>query len=321
MSFSAAVPACCLSPPALPSPCHASPPLPHPSLSPRRWAPMGDPGCCCLRSAPASLEQLCWVAAAKAVPGPSAFSGCVPAVACCMPRLRFPSSAAVGKRRWPGRGEGSHPAPFRSPRHARPLLSAGGSRRPGWPCPSFPSSRRPAGQHDFSSLFLLLLLPPASSAQRCGGAACGGAACGAAGGLAARFLSLTTTFCSHQGPGARPVSSNLPSLSLAALMLKWPGFEVPLPVGSKLTVLGGPSPGCAGAGQWGTAMGVCGDTAAAPLRPRTWPSVSPPSLTACPRPGGGSSWSNRTAAAPGSPWDAAPAPAACPAPRNQPLRL
>lgn len=35
------------------------------------------------------------------------------------------------------------------------------------------------------------------------------------------------------------MSSNLPSLSLAAPMLKWPGFEVPLPVVSKLTVSGG----------------------------------------------------------------------------------
>lgn len=35
------------------------------------------------------------------------------------------------------------------------------------------------------------------------------------------------------------MSSNLPSLSLAAPMLKWPGFELPLPVVSKLMVSGG----------------------------------------------------------------------------------
>ena len=63
------------------------------------------------------------------------------------------------------------------------------------------------------------------------------------------------------------MSSNLPSLSLAAPMLKWPGFEMPLPVVSKLTVSGGLSPGCAGAGQRVRAAGLRGDGATALLSP------------------------------------------------------
>lgn len=76
------------------------------------------------------------------------------------------------------------------------------------------------------------------------------------------------------------MSSNLPSLSLAAPMLKWPGFEVPLPVVSKLTVSGGLSPGCAGAGQRVMAAGLRGDDATAVL-PTPAPSRAcplPPSL-------------------------------------------
>lgn len=76
------------------------------------------------------------------------------------------------------------------------------------------------------------------------------------------------------------MSSNLPSVSLAAPMLKWPGFEVPLPVVSKLTFSGrgGLSPGCAGAGQRVTAAGLRGDGATALLPPCTHPAKRVPSL-------------------------------------------
>lgn len=66
------------------------------------------------------------------------------------------------------------------------------------------------------------------------------------------------------------MSSNLPSLSLAAPMLKWPGFEVPLPVVSKLTVSGGAEPWvcwCWAAGDSrGAAWGRC-HRSASPLHP------------------------------------------------------
>lgn len=77
------------------------------------------------------------------------------------------------------------------------------------------------------------------------------------------------------------MSSNLPSLSLAAPMLKWPGFEVPLPIVSKLTVSGGLSPGRAE--QRVTATGLCGDGATA-LLPALHPAGRVPSLGHCSSP-------------------------------------
>lgn len=58
-------------------------------------------------------------------------------------------------------------------------------------------------------------------------------------------------------------------------MLKWPGFEVPLPVVSKLTVSGVRALGV-------LALGLRGDGATALLPPRTRLSASPPWVTACP---------------------------------------
>lgn len=60
------------------------------------------------------------------------------------------------------------------------------------------------------------------------------------------------------------MSYNLPSLSLAAPMLKWPGFEMPLPVVSKLMVSVCPSL-CWPLGTWCHRGAVRGDAATARL--------------------------------------------------------
>lgn len=60
------------------------------------------------------------------------------------------------------------------------------------------------------------------------------------------------------------MSYNLPSLSLAAPMLKWPGFEMPLPVVSKLMVSVCPSL-CWALGTWCHRGAVRGDAATARL--------------------------------------------------------
>lgn len=74
------------------------------------------------------------------------------------------------------------------------------------------------------------------------------------------------------------MSYNLPSLSLAAPMLKWPGFEMPLPVVSKLMVSVCPSL-CWALGTWCHRGAVRGDAATARLPAPTLHAYG----AACPR--------------------------------------
>ncbi|EOB01988.1 hypothetical protein Anapl_15670 [Anas platyrhynchos] len=70
------------------------------------------------------------------------------------------------------------------------------------------------------------------------------------------FLRRRAARSSPQAARSVPVSYNLPSLSLAAPMLKWPGFEMPLPVVSKLMVSVS-APRCAGRWAPGATAGLC----------------------------------------------------------------
>lgn len=140
-------------------------------------------------------------------------------------RLRFPGA---GEAALAGPGGRKPPPPSLPPSLPQPPpCPAAAPTAPGWPCPSFPSSQHQRlNKHDFSSFFFFF-----SSCFLCPRRRCvrgGQRALGPGGHRLVAFKALLNHDLLF--PSSVPVSSNLPSVSLAAPMLKWPGFEVPLPV-------------------------------------------------------------------------------------------
>lgn len=143
-----------------------------------------------------------------------------------LPHAKAPAALS---RRWES-GNSRHggkeaapslPQPPPCPAAALPQLPAGRA------LPSPPHSTSDSNKHDFSSF---LFFPPVSSAcRRC--VQGGQRALGPGGHHLVALKSLLNYNLLF--PSSVPASSNLPSVSLAAPMLKWPGFEVPLPVVSK----------------------------------------------------------------------------------------
>lgn len=181
-----------------------------------------------------------------------------------MPLLfpHVPAPAALS-RRWESgdAGTGGRKRPLPS---AAPAVPAA----PGWPCPSFPSSQHQRlNKHRFFLLFLLffLLFPLPWRCVRGGQRALG---------PGGRGLVALKSLLNHDllFPSSVPASSNVPSVSLAAPMLKWQGFEVALPVVCKCRCRGAEPLGALGAA--GDAAGLLGDGATALL--------PPPSVTAWP---------------------------------------